>query len=197
MHGVVLLDHFDASTAVLRDLVDVGSFHQAQTDIGVPQAVGGAAIAFAVKLEVKVGKNVVEHAALAFVREQLVSRTGRIAVPFPGFETAEGQDGTGHALAVAGAAFAADLYLKNGLAAVAVFHDFYVAKFKPVGLVGTQAGVTHEQHVVVHLLAFPIPTSAIVRRFFRALAGGEIEGSIFSGREPRAMRDLAVCSVWR
>jgi hypothetical protein len=37
-------DHLDACPTVLGDLVNVGTLHQAQTDISVSQAVGGAAI---------------------------------------------------------------------------------------------------------------------------------------------------------
>ena len=34
---VILLDHLDAGAAVFGDLVDVGTSHQAQTDVCVPQ----------------------------------------------------------------------------------------------------------------------------------------------------------------
>ena len=36
----IFLDHLDAGAAVLRDLADIGPFHQAQTDVCVPQAIG-------------------------------------------------------------------------------------------------------------------------------------------------------------
>jgi hypothetical protein len=46
---VELLDHLHAGAAVLSDLVDVGAFHQAHADIGVPEAVRGAPVAVAVE----------------------------------------------------------------------------------------------------------------------------------------------------
>ena len=48
---VVFLDHLGASAAVLGDLVDVGTLHQAQAGVGVPQAVGRPGAAFAVEAE--------------------------------------------------------------------------------------------------------------------------------------------------
>ena len=64
MGGVELLDHFDAGAAILGDLVDVGAFHEAQADVGVAQAVGGAALAVAVGLEAKFIENGVEEFSL-------------------------------------------------------------------------------------------------------------------------------------
>ena len=49
MERVVFLDHLDPSPAVFGDLVDVRPFHQPQADIGVAQAVGRPAVAFAVE----------------------------------------------------------------------------------------------------------------------------------------------------
>ena len=49
VRGVVFLDHLDAGPAVFGDLIDVGPFHQAHTDVGVPQAVGRAAVAVTVE----------------------------------------------------------------------------------------------------------------------------------------------------
>ena len=42
VRGVKFLDHLDAGAAVLRDLVDVGPFHQPEADVGVAQGIGGA-----------------------------------------------------------------------------------------------------------------------------------------------------------
>jgi hypothetical protein len=50
MCRVILFDHLDTGAVVFRDLVDVGPFHQAQTDVCMPQAVGGSRPAFAVDL---------------------------------------------------------------------------------------------------------------------------------------------------
>ena len=52
MGGVILLDHLDAGPAVLRNLVDVGTLHQAKTDVGVAQAVGCSALPLTVELQV-------------------------------------------------------------------------------------------------------------------------------------------------
>ena len=49
MGCVVLLDHLDTRAAVLGDLVDIGTFHQAQTDICMPEAVRGPRLAFAIE----------------------------------------------------------------------------------------------------------------------------------------------------
>ena len=62
MNGVKFLDHLDAGAAVLGDLIDVGAVHQAQANIGVAQAIGGATIAVAVVFETGALKNAVEQA---------------------------------------------------------------------------------------------------------------------------------------
>ena len=54
MRSVILLDHFDAGAAILGDLVNVRAFHQPHTDVGVPKAVSGPAIAVAVEFQVRV-----------------------------------------------------------------------------------------------------------------------------------------------
>jgi hypothetical protein len=46
---IILFDHFHASGALFSDLVDIGTLHQAQTDVGVPQAVDRPRLAFTVK----------------------------------------------------------------------------------------------------------------------------------------------------
>lgn len=38
---IVFLDHLDTGAAVFRNLIDVSTLHQPQTDIGMPQAVAG------------------------------------------------------------------------------------------------------------------------------------------------------------
>jgi hypothetical protein len=50
VHGIVLLDHLHADPAVFRNLVDVGTFKQAQADIDVAQAVGGTLVVAMVAL---------------------------------------------------------------------------------------------------------------------------------------------------
>src|SRR5690606_35695912 len=77
--GVVLLDHLDAGAAVLGDLVDVGSFHQAQTDIGMAQAVCRPALSDAVELEILLGQNRVELCAVV-AGKQAVGRLWLVAL---------------------------------------------------------------------------------------------------------------------
>ena len=50
MGSIEFFDHLDAGTTILGDLVDIGSLHQPETDVCVPQAIGGAPIAVAVEL---------------------------------------------------------------------------------------------------------------------------------------------------
>lgn len=61
MDGIVLLDHLDAGSTVLCDLVDVRAFHEAHADIGVPQAVGRARLTVTVQLEAGSFQQVVEQ----------------------------------------------------------------------------------------------------------------------------------------
>jgi hypothetical protein len=44
---VIFLDHLDAGAAIFCNLLDLGTLHQAQTNIGVPQAVGRSRPSFA------------------------------------------------------------------------------------------------------------------------------------------------------
>jgi hypothetical protein len=73
---VVFLDHLDAGAAVLGDLVDVGTLHQAQADVGVPQAVGRAGAAFAVEAEAFLIEDGLEKLALP-LRKDEVGGSGR------------------------------------------------------------------------------------------------------------------------
>ena len=57
MGCVKFLDHFNACAAVFCDLIDVRPFHQAQTDVGVPKAVGCATVSIPVKFKIKFVKN--------------------------------------------------------------------------------------------------------------------------------------------
>jgi hypothetical protein len=56
------------------------------------------------------------------------------------------------AFAIADAAFAADLDLKDGFIARVVVHDLHIAILKAVCLVRSQAGISHEQDKIVKLL---------------------------------------------
>jgi hypothetical protein len=61
MRRVEFLDHLDAGAAVLRNLIDVGAFHEAHADVGVAKAVGGAPVPVAVELEFGPSQNAVEQ----------------------------------------------------------------------------------------------------------------------------------------
>src|SRR5258708_37026273 len=71
MGGVVFLDHLDAGAAVFGDLVDVGTFHQAQTYICVPEAVGRSGPAFTVQSEVFLVEDGLEKLALPFRKNEV------------------------------------------------------------------------------------------------------------------------------
>ena len=66
MCRVILFDHLDTGAAVSGDLLDVGPFHQAQTDVSMPQAVGGSLPALAVEPEVLLFQDRLEKLALPF-----------------------------------------------------------------------------------------------------------------------------------
>jgi len=51
MGGVIFFDHFNACATIFSNLINVRAFHEAQTNISMSQAVGGAALALAVELE--------------------------------------------------------------------------------------------------------------------------------------------------
>ena len=63
---ILLFDHLHASAAVFSDLVDVGTLHQAQADVGVPQAVGCPRLAFTVKAKSFLIQDGLEQPALSF-----------------------------------------------------------------------------------------------------------------------------------
>ena len=71
MGGVVLLDHLDTGAAVFGDLVDVGTFHQAETYIRVPEAVGRSGSAFTVQSEVLLVEDRLEELALPFRKNEV------------------------------------------------------------------------------------------------------------------------------
>jgi hypothetical protein len=67
---VEFLDHFDGGSAVLRDLMDVGAFHEPEVDIGVAQAVGGPDVAVTVGFHIEFIENSVEKFALGVREDQ-------------------------------------------------------------------------------------------------------------------------------
>ena len=70
-----------------------------------------------------------------------------------------------------------------------VLDDLDVAILKLVRLVRPQAGVGHEQNVVVKLFRFPLVT--IVFRVLRPFAGGGVELLVLLRRKPAAVRDFS------
>jgi hypothetical protein len=70
---VIFLDHLDAGEAVFGDLVDVGSFHQAQTNLCMPQTVSSSRSAFSIEPEILFLQNRPEKLALP-VRKQEIGR---------------------------------------------------------------------------------------------------------------------------
>ena len=106
----------------------------------------------------------------------------------PGLQSLERAHGAGHALAVADAALAAHLDLKDRLAARVVFDDGHVPELKAPRFVGPQAGVGREQHVVVKLFGFPFVARLL--RLVRAFSRGLVELLVFLGGEPRPVRDF-------
>src|ERR1039457_5663528 len=181
--SVVFLDHLNAGAAVLRDLINVRAFHETQADVGVPQAVGRAGLSFTVFLEAFFVQDGVEELTVGLRKNQI----GRLRL-VPLDQPLERPDGSAGALAIADAAFAADLDLKDGFVAALIIDDLHGAVFKVVRCVRTQAGVGHEQDIVVKLFGFPF-----VAGIFRSVSpapGGFIELLVFLRGKPSTVRDL-------
>lgn len=68
---VVFLDHLDAGAAVLGDLVNIRSFHQAQTDVCMPQAVSGSRSALSIESEILFVQNRLEELVLPLWKEEI------------------------------------------------------------------------------------------------------------------------------
>lgn len=113
----------------------------------------------------------------------------------PGEQPLIRPDRARRALAVTDAALAADLDLQNFLPRSVIDDDFHVAMLQVFGLVGTKPRISHEQHVVVHLLS--IPAIVIMERLLRIRARRLIELLVLLRTEPGSMDDLALRPVWR
>ena len=61
MRSVIFFDHLDTCPAVFCNLVDVRAFHEPQADIGMTQAVSRASLLVAVKFQILLFQDVVEH----------------------------------------------------------------------------------------------------------------------------------------
>ena len=64
VHCIVFLDHLHARAAVLRDLVDVSTFHKSQADVGMAQAVRRSRSAVAIEAKILFVEDRLEKLAL-------------------------------------------------------------------------------------------------------------------------------------
>ena len=79
MHGIVLFDHLNRSTAVLGDLINISSFEQTKRNIAVPQAIERAAMALPIRFKAYFLQHRVEHLELVFGKQQ-IRRLDKIAI---------------------------------------------------------------------------------------------------------------------
>ncbi len=68
--SIEFFDHFHAGPAIFSDLIDVGSFHQAHTNIGMSQAIGRPSVSRTVKLQIQLVQYPVEQLSLDFSENQ-------------------------------------------------------------------------------------------------------------------------------
>ena len=215
----MLFDHLDARAAVFGHLIDVSALHEAHADISMPQAVSCSRFAVPVEFQLRPVEKVIEQLDV-IAGENQVGRLSAIpervaAAAFAAFlvaalplaarlapdrfgtgkNTPVNAHRTGHALAMANAAFAAHLDFKDFLSCTVIFRDGHIAVFKIERFIGAQAGVRHEKHKVVHL--FSVPFIVIVERFLCVSARGFVERFIFLRTEPRAMHNLALRFIRR
>jgi hypothetical protein len=90
-----------------------------------------------------------------------------------------------HALAIADAAFAANLNFKNGFVKAVIVDDLRVSKLKLPGFIGPEAAVDHEQDESMELFA-PAFVSDLAR-FLRAFARRLVQLFVFLRRERCAL----------
>ncbi len=77
MRRIVFLNHLHACPAVLGNLIDVGTFKQAQANVGVAQAVRRSRPSVTVGAKLFFLKDCVEQLARPF-REQKIGGSGRV-----------------------------------------------------------------------------------------------------------------------
>ena len=196
MRRVVFLDHLDTGAAVLSDLVDVGTFHQAQADVRMPQTVGRTGSSFAVKAKILFVEDGFEKLALP-LRKNKVSRSRRAPLfakdsrghgrfcgrvhainarrAEPASKSLKGPHCTGHTLAISDAALSAHFNLQDRLAQILVVNDRDIPELKAPCLVGPQSGIDCKEHIVVKLFRFPF--EALFFRLLRALSCRFVESS--------------------
>src|ERR1019366_5877398 len=153
---------------------------ETQADVGVPQAVGRAGLSLAVFLEAFFVQDGVEELPVGLRKNQI----GRLRL-VPLDQSLERLYGPAGALAIADAAFAADLDLKDGFMAAGVIDDLHITICKAARLVRPKAGIGHEQDIVVKLSRFPF-VAGILRTVCPS-PGSFIELFVFLRRKPCAV----------
>ena len=139
MRRIVFLNHLHAGAAVLRNLVDVGTFHQTQTYVCVPQAISCTPVSLTVEFESFLFQDSIKKCVVGFGKEQI----SRLRI-VPLLHSAERQYGTCGALAITDTTFTTNLNFENGLAGGIVIDDADVAVFKPSGFIRPDPRVGHE-----------------------------------------------------
>jgi len=186
----MLLNHLDAGAAILGDLVNVGALHEPQANVRMPETVCGATVAVAVEFQPFLCKDGIEQRMMG-EGEQPVRWLGLVAFTKPD----KGVDSASGTFAIAHTALSADLDFQNGFAGCVILYDGDIAIFKPRRFVGSKAGVSHEENVIVQLLGSPSPI--LLGRILCSSAGGFVKLTVFGRRKPCAMGNLAGCLVWR
>lgn len=157
MCRVVLFDHLDAGAAVLRDLVDVCTIHQAHADVSVAQAVRTPPASFAVELQSELAKNCIHQLSRRTSWKENVRLAGLRPVAAALAKSLEGEHGVCRALAVSGAALSAYFDFQDRFLSGPILHDLHVPELQLRCLVWPQARIAEEDDVVVELLVFPFP----------------------------------------
>lgn len=79
---MVILDNLRSCLAALGDLVDVGTFQQAQAEIGAAEVVDQTSVALAVELVPTIGHGAIEL-LLVILREYKIIRLGVVPLHQP------------------------------------------------------------------------------------------------------------------
>ena len=186
VRGVEFLDHLHAGAAVLGDLINVRPLHQSQADIGMPQAVGGPALALAVEFEVLLLKDEFEQLAMGIGKHEVGRAPDSRA---SSRRASEGKHGSRHAFAIADAALSADVDLQDGSPLSRSSTIFTSRNSMRRASSGRKPGVGHEQHVVVQ---FVIGVSgAVLARVLDPVARRLVKLLVLLGGKPRAVRNFA------
>jgi len=211
--GIVLLDHLDTGPAILRDLIDIRPFHQAQADIGVTQAVGGTGLPVAIEFQLLFHQQLVEHLRVPLREDRIgglwqlygQERIRIFLAPVPWLltprwlrpveQTLIGPHRPRHALAVADTTLAPDLDLQDFFARRVIDRDRHVPMLQMPGFVRSQTGIAHEQDEVMKLLGVPLilPLAGMTRIF----PAGLVEQLVLLRAEPGPMNDLGLGGVRR